>query len=174
MPGRAGGRPCPSSRPCSRPRKRQGQHDPDNKILNGRQIRNAFQTALAIALYEPKGQVREDARTQGKSFKELEGKKAYRSAKLLKRHFEEVDGAVQQYFKYLRDLEGLDPDEKAHQQHILTVDADDSATAKVERATRRVEVNGDARRSVTGKKAVGASTTKRTKQPLPLPKEEPG
>ncbi|KAF9638430.1 hypothetical protein BFW01_g9327 [Lasiodiplodia theobromae] len=102
----------------------ESQTNPDKKIWNGRQIRNAFQTAIALALYERKERIRKAANDQGKNPAELEKKKAYRSAKLLKRHFEEVDKAAQQYFKYLRDLDGLDPDERAHQEHVRAVDRD--------------------------------------------------
>lgn len=68
-------------------------------IRNGREIRNAFQTAVALAYYE---------------FSQKENKKPSEVAVLTSKHFEKVCRITNQFRDYLKDVnDGLDENQRA-------------------------------------------------------------
>lgn len=80
---------------------------------NGRQIRNACQTALALAEYEAqRGAVQDrrtlDAKTEAKREVNVAAK-----VELTQRHLEKVADAYLEFMKYLKDIYGRDPERRA-------------------------------------------------------------
>lgn len=80
---------------------------------NGRQIRNACQTALALAEYEAqRGAVQDrqtlDAKSEAKREVNIAAK-----VELTQRHLEKVADAYLEFMKYLKDIYGRDPERRA-------------------------------------------------------------
>ncbi|KAH5346816.1 hypothetical protein HBI48_189150 [Parastagonospora nodorum] len=73
---------------------------------NGRQIRNAFQTALALGHYERIGKIREAGMTPEEAMKT--GKKKWRSIKLTKANFANIAKTAKEFEQYIEMLRGND------------------------------------------------------------------
>lgn len=76
--------------------------DTPSSAWNGRQIRNAFQTALALAHYDRI----EKIRRAGASEAEAGTHKRFKKAELKRRHFEQVATITKNYYDYLKDAHG--------------------------------------------------------------------
>lgn len=77
---------------------------------NGRQIRNACQTALALAEFE----------AQGGSFEEIKNVDA--EVELTVRHLEVVSLAYQDFLTYLKDVSGVSPERRAQRVGIRAME----------------------------------------------------
>jgi hypothetical protein len=93
---------------------------------NGRQIRNAFQIAIALAEYDTQGKKRaskKDAKNESQDGAE----KSSRTIVVRKYHFEKVAQASVEFDKYLRDLYGQSTSQRAfeanhrHDDHGRTI-----------------------------------------------------
>lgn len=73
---------------------------------NGRQIRNAFQTALALGHYERIGKIREAGMTLEQAMKT--GKKKWRTIKLTKANFANIAKTAKEFEQYIEMLRGND------------------------------------------------------------------
>lgn len=69
----------------------------EQSTWNGRQIRNAFQTAVALAKYDRQHEIQK----AGLSQKEAMKRKKYRTAKLKRVHFQRVSDVMQDYDQYV-------------------------------------------------------------------------
>ncbi|KAK8242776.1 P-loop containing nucleoside triphosphate hydrolase protein [Phyllosticta capitalensis] len=69
----------------------------EQSTWNGRQIRNAFQTAVALAKYDRQHEIQK----AGLSQKEAMKRKKYRTAKLKRIHFQRVSDVMQDYDQYV-------------------------------------------------------------------------
>ena len=73
---------------------------------NGRQIRNAFQTALALGHYERLAKIREAGMTPEEAMKT--GKKKWRTVKLTKANFANIAKTAREFEQYIETLRGSD------------------------------------------------------------------
>lgn len=85
---------------------------------NGRQIRNACHTALALAEFE----------AQGGSHKTVHNPNA--EVHLQDKHFRTVSGAYLDFIKYLKEIYGTSAEEKAQEQGIRARESDVRSIAK--------------------------------------------
>ncbi|KAF7526245.1 hypothetical protein G7054_g10817 [Neopestalotiopsis clavispora] len=92
---------------------------------NGRQIRNAFQSALAMAEFEKLGMdgVNEDLNDVTSDQKEV------RTVKLGKKHFEEVAKAYRGFMMYMEQIHGAG-DARRARENMLRFDPDDEGSSK--------------------------------------------
>ncbi|GAB1312064.1 hypothetical protein MFIFM68171_02274 [Madurella fahalii] len=95
----------------------------DTLQWNGRQIRNAFQTAVALAQFTAKMEAEEDRRRY--SSKKATGKQRSRSRSRTPRppvmgvhHFKLIADASMQFSEYLQETHGIDEDLMAHRDEI--------------------------------------------------------
>lgn len=80
---------------------------------NGRQIRNACQTALALAEYEAQRGVVQDRRTLDAKSEAKREVNVGAKVELTQRHLEKVADAYLEFMKYLKDIYGRDPERRA-------------------------------------------------------------
>lgn len=73
---------------------------------NGRQIRNAFQTAIALGHYERISKIREAGMTPDEALKT--GKKKWRTVKLTKANFTTIAKTAREFEQYIETLRGSD------------------------------------------------------------------
>jgi hypothetical protein len=73
---------------------------------NGRQIRNAFQTAIALGHYERISKIREAGMTPDEALKT--GKKKWRTVKLTKANFANIAKTAREFEQYIETLRGSD------------------------------------------------------------------
>ncbi|KAF2688057.1 hypothetical protein K458DRAFT_440781 [Lentithecium fluviatile CBS 122367] len=73
---------------------------------NGRQIRNAFQTALALGHYERLAKIREAGMTPEEAM--ATGKKKWRTVKLTKANFANIAKTAREFEQYIETLRGSD------------------------------------------------------------------
>lgn len=73
---------------------------------NGRQIRNAFQTAIALGHYERISKIREAGMTPEEALKT--GKKKWRTVKLTKANFANIAKTAREFEQYIETLRGSD------------------------------------------------------------------
>lgn len=80
----------------------------DGKTWNGRQIRNAFQTALALSQFDR----REDIKASGQTLDEAAktGKKKWMTVKLTKANFQNIAKTMHEFEDYIVKLRGKDSD----------------------------------------------------------------
>lgn len=117
------------------------------KIWNGRQIRNAFQTALALAVYERKKKIAEVAKKEGKSPEQVEKRKRFRVTYMRTRHFQDVDKATEEYYDYLKQTHsGLGPHEIAAQDQYRAMDPYNSEPRTPSKASRATTTPGSKKR----------------------------
>jgi len=89
-----------------------------NSRWNGRQIRNACQTALALAEYEADEEQQQQVRqTQATGAMAIDGTPAP-IIMLKQKHFETVAEAYRQFNEYVKDITGTYADEKASEDKI--------------------------------------------------------
>lgn len=87
---------------------------------NGRQIRNACQTALALSEFEAQGGMAafEAARGAGVRYDTRQGDDARKPVKLAVRDFETVAGAYVSFVQYLDDIHGTDAETRAKESFL--------------------------------------------------------
>jgi len=73
---------------------------------NGRQIRNAFQTAIALGHYERLAKIREAGLTPDEAM--ATGKKKWRTARLTKANFANIAKTAREFEQYIETLRGSD------------------------------------------------------------------
>ena len=73
---------------------------------NGRQIRNAFQTAIALGHYERLARIREEKMTPEEAM--ATGKKKWRTVKLTKANFKNIAQTAKEFEQYIGTLRGSD------------------------------------------------------------------
>lgn len=73
--------------------------DAPSSTWNGRQIRNAFQTALALAQYDRVDKIRK----AGLSEEEAATHKEFKKAELKRKHFKQVGSITKDYFNYVKE-----------------------------------------------------------------------
>jgi hypothetical protein len=77
-----------------------------NVAWNGRQIRNAFQTALALGHYERLAKIREAGMTPGEAM--ATGKKKWKTVKLTKANFQNIAKTAKEFEQYIATVRGSD------------------------------------------------------------------
>lgn len=88
----------------------------EQSTWNGRQIRNAFQTAVALAKYDRQQKIQEAGLSQKEAMKK---KKKYRTAKLRHQHFKRVSDVMQEYDQYVEKMhDSTGPDDWAAEQDL--------------------------------------------------------
>ncbi|KAL9071329.1 MAG: hypothetical protein Q9157_005508 [Trypethelium eluteriae] len=110
---------------------------------NGRQIRNAFQTAIALAEYDLEARIKKD----GASDEQVAAKKKYRTANLTKNHFRTVSQAISGFDQYLLDVHKHHSQSQLAEAEELRSDGwtptkDQSSNPKFERASMTMRRNG--------------------------------
>ena len=80
--------------------------DREGMRWNGRQIRNAFQTALALGQYDRLVKIREAGMTPEEAIKT--GKKKWRTVKLTKANFVNIAKTAREFEQYIETLRGSD------------------------------------------------------------------
>lgn len=80
--------------------------DQEGVTWNGRQIRNAFQTALALGHYERLAKMREADMTPEEAL--ASGKKKWTSVKLTKANFQKIAKTATEFEQYIESLRGND------------------------------------------------------------------
>ncbi|KAF1963596.1 P-loop containing nucleoside triphosphate hydrolase protein [Byssothecium circinans] len=78
----------------------------ENVTWNGRQIRNAFQTALALGHYERFDKIREAGMTPEEAL--ATGKKKWRTVKLTKANFQNIAKTAKEFEQYIATVRGSD------------------------------------------------------------------
>ncbi|KAK0648086.1 hypothetical protein B0T16DRAFT_388395 [Cercophora newfieldiana] len=84
------------------------RYEPEGATWNGRQIRNAFRTALAIGHYDRLSALRDEGMTPAQAAKS--GKKKWMRVRLTKRNFQKVAKTSYEFEEYLSGLRGKDSD----------------------------------------------------------------
>lgn len=106
---------------------------------NGRQIRNAFQSALAMAEFEALDTdgVKDDQNDVSS------GREAVKTVKLGKKHFEEVAKAYKGFVEYLNKVHGAGSSRRARENMWRFDDDDESAPKRPTALTQRLKFTGD-------------------------------
>jgi hypothetical protein len=118
-------------------------------VWNGRQIRNAFQTAIALAEYDLDDKIKAENVPEEK----VASSKRWRTAALKRKHFKKVSKAMQDFDRYVRVVHKGAADAEIAEQEELRADAWDPKTDTNRRAPRL------AVKSVPGKKIASAEST---------------
>jgi hypothetical protein len=82
------------------------RHERHRTTWNGRQIRNGFQTALALAHYDRIKKLSKEGITPDQAAES--GKKKWMKVKLTKKHFSDIARTANDFENYLAGLRGLD------------------------------------------------------------------
>lgn len=82
------------------------RHERHRTTWNGRQIRNGFQTALALAHYDRIKKLSKDGITPDQAAES--GKKKWMKVKLTKKHFSDIARTANDFENYLAGLRGQD------------------------------------------------------------------
>jgi len=99
---------------------------------NGRQIRNAFQTAVALAQFTAKIEA-EDARRRSSARKTKDNRSRSRSPRppvMAVHHFKLIADASMQFSEYLQETHGVDEDLMAHRDEIRAISFEPKAKRK--------------------------------------------
>lgn len=91
------------------------RHEGEGTTWNGRQIRNAFHTALALAQYERVGKLRKMDITIDEAA--ASGKAKLNSVRLTKAHFQNIAKTAREFELYIEMLRGKDSD-KAREEEL--------------------------------------------------------
>lgn len=92
---------------------------------NGRQIRNAFQTAIALGHYERVAKIRAEKMTLEEAL--ATGKKKWKSVKLTKANFQKIARTSSEFEEYIENLRGNDS-MKAREMELRDDDYDPQAS----------------------------------------------
>ena len=84
------------------------RHEEDRTTWNGRQIRNAFQTALALAQYERLAKLRKNGMTPEEAA--ASSKKKWMTVKLTKSIFQNIAKTARDFELYIEMIRGKDSD----------------------------------------------------------------
>ena len=81
-------------------------HKDSQTTWNGRQVRNAFQTAIAMGQYERLGRAKDEGLTPAEA--ERSGDKKLRTARLTRRNFEKIAKTARDFEDYITSTRGVD------------------------------------------------------------------
>ncbi|KAK7967340.1 uncharacterized protein PG986_001617 [Apiospora aurea] len=135
----------------------------DGSTWNGRQIRNAFQTAIALGQYDRVAKIQKRGLTPEEAF--LSGKKKWRVVKLTRKNLETLAETARDFDKYLKSVHRRSDGELARAEDLRDDDFSEFEEEPV--GTKSFLSAGSAAKLKRGAAARGKKTSKRIESKSP-------
>lgn len=119
--------------------------DKKKQPWNGRQIRNAFQTSLALADYDRLDELERKIKKGKITLDDIEAKSKYRTVRLKVKHFRQVATVTADYHKYVTVVQQGKTNETLAALRQLRANDSDLETPSGKRAIRRAEPQSKAK-----------------------------